>query len=94
MSYEINWELIARYLSGECTTGEISEVEKWLAESEENRRIFDSAKKIWDAPDESFEPSDVKALWERVAEKSGINTQTAASNVFDIQKEKNIADRF
>ena len=85
ISNEVNWEILAKYLSGECTSEEKSDVEKWLDESEENRKLFDSAKKIWDAPEKSFEPSDVKALWEQITEKSGIKTETGTSAILDIE---------
>ncbi len=85
MSNEINWEQIAKYLSGELSPDERMAVEEWLAESEENQKLLDSLKKVWNASDEKFDASDVKALWKNVAERSGINSDPSVAAVKDIR---------
>lgn len=54
MDKNINWLLIIRFLSGDCTPAERMEIENWLKESNENREFFKNIKKIWDVtpPDE------------------------------------------
>ena len=94
MKNEINWELVAKYLSGECSAQESNVVEKWLSEAEENRSLLESMKKVWNTPGESFESSDIKALWKNVAEKSGIKTGSDAAPVFVVHPEENVFSKF
>ena len=44
---QISEDLIARYLSGEATKGEIREVESWANESENNTTILEQYRKLW-----------------------------------------------
>ena len=90
MKSEINWELAAKYLSGECSAEESNEIEIWLSQSEENRNLLDSMSKVWNAPGENFESSDIKTLWENIAERSGIKTGTEAAPVFELSPQENI----
>jgi ferric-dicitrate binding protein FerR (iron transport regulator) len=41
-------ELLARYFSGEVTTGEIKTIEAWISLSDANRKEFDQLKQTWD----------------------------------------------
>jgi len=44
-----NWEiLVTRYFTGEATTEEIIEIQKWLSESKDNLSYFRQLKNIWD----------------------------------------------
>ena len=89
MKSEINWELVAKYLSGECSADELIAFEKWLNESQENKKLLDSMKKVWDSSGEEFEDSDVKSLWENVAERSGISSDAASAPVFNLKPKEN-----
>ena len=40
-------QLIASFLSGNCTLSEKSELEHWVALSDENKKVFDDSVKIW-----------------------------------------------
>lgn len=84
MNEERKWELLAKYLSGECSDDEKDAVKKWLDESEENRSQYESVKKVWNTPDEQFDSSDIQALWKNVAERSGI-TSTDQTPVHKMQ---------
>jgi len=75
MNETTNWELLAKYISGEYNSTEKEEIESWINESENNREIFNSAKKMWALPEESYEPSDTKAIWERVKIETGLTTK-------------------
>jgi len=75
-----NWELLAKYISSECTTAEKEEVDSWINESENNRDIYNSAKKIWALPDEGFEPSDTKAIWDNIKSETGLNSNLNFEN--------------
>lgn len=45
----IREDLIARYLNGDCSTAEITELKHWLSENRENQKFFFGIKDIWDA---------------------------------------------
>ncbi len=64
----VNYELLGRYLGGECSTEEIGLVEQWLADSPENERILEALQEIWLQSMDAGEPMpvDVEAAWERV----------------------------
>ncbi len=63
---ELKSKLLARYLASECTPEESKSVQQWLAENEENRRLMEDLKKIWElspefkSMDENF---DVELDW-------------------------------
>lgn len=42
-----NWELIAKYLAGECTEAEKQELESWLEENTQNSILFQKMNKVW-----------------------------------------------
>ena len=37
----MRWELMDRYLAGECSRAELAEVERWLSESPSRRQLLD-----------------------------------------------------
>lgn len=37
----MRWELMDRYLAGECTAAELAAVERWLSESPKRRRMLE-----------------------------------------------------
>lgn len=44
-----SYELLASYLSGNISSNERIFVEKWIAESEQNKNVFEEVKKIWES---------------------------------------------
>lgn len=66
MSEEIDWERLARYLSGEATPAERGEVERWAATDLENRALLDSLAGRWNAA-RSPGTWDLDAAWSRLA---------------------------
>ncbi len=63
-------ELIARYLSGDCSSGESALLEKWVKESDENRRLFMEMKKVWTLSALRKTPeTDLEQAWESVQRK-------------------------
>jgi transmembrane sensor len=42
----IDYDLLAKYLAGECTDGELQQIESWLSENEENRAVFNQSRKL------------------------------------------------
>lgn len=46
---QIPYELLAKYLSGQCTSAEWEEVDRWLGEDTEHRLLLDKLRKQWEA---------------------------------------------
>lgn len=63
-----DWELMAKYLAGECTEAEATEFEAWLAASAENQAAFEAQKLLWEeAALEGEEPAvDIEAGLEKL----------------------------
>lgn len=60
-------DLLVKHITGEATTAEVLEVEKWLADDEANRHYFEHFKLIWE---ESVQLADTpqvdeQAAWDR-----------------------------
>lgn len=72
MNNQNNWPLLAKYLSGECSDEENTKVSELIDKDSETKALVDSMKIAWELPEKDYEPSDVKALWAEVAEKTGI----------------------
>ena len=66
MSEEIDWERLARYVSGEATPAERGEVERWAAANPEHRTLLDSLAGRWNAS-RSPDTWDVDGAWSRLA---------------------------
>lgn len=61
---KIPYELIAKYLSGECLPEEERTLERWLDEGLENRKIFEELSQEWSAVSSSEKYSRVKSgVW-------------------------------
>ncbi|MEC7843136.1 MAG: FecR domain-containing protein [Candidatus Latescibacterota bacterium] len=69
-----DWELLARYLSGECSDEEQAEVKAMIASDPEKQRLIASMSSVWATPDPHSRTSDVSRLWGEIAEKTGIAT--------------------
>lgn len=66
------WPVIVRYLDNSVDESDISELENWLDESNENRRILHSIDRIWKASDEKSHDFLINELnlekdWDRIA---------------------------
>ncbi len=75
MNNNIDYEILAKFLSGECTEEEKKNVKNWLANNSDNQEIFESVKKLWITANEKSDPSDVNKLWGELAQKAGIPLQ-------------------
>ena len=83
MSNKPNWQLLAKYLSGECTDNERVIVKKWLEADKNNANLLNSFDSIWSVKESNLETSDTKAIWARVTEKisPGDSQENQASEV-------------
>ena len=79
MAEPIDWTLLARYLSDECSDEEKIRVEALLDADPETRRLADSMKDVWETQEtQTADPDDVHRLWGQIAEKAGIAAETSA----------------
>lgn len=61
----INWQLIQRYVTGRANEQERREIEDWMAQSYQNRKLVQEVRTVWDqSPREEFS-ADVEKAWER-----------------------------
>ena len=88
MINQINWQLLAKYLSGESSDEENAKVLSWLETDKENQKLLDSMKGVWESPDKDYEPSDVKALWAEVAERAGITDESKEQIIYKLPDKK------
>ena len=72
---QINWDLLAKYLAGECTEEEKSLVENWVAADPLNEELFEYLKSVWEASGEESMQWDVDDAWQKVAVKAGISSR-------------------
>lgn len=65
--YDINPDLLVKYLLGEASADERSAAEQWINAGEANRKAFDDFKLIWDASRELTvsSPVDEEESWQR-----------------------------
>jgi len=88
MPQQVNWDLLAKYLSGECGKSEKQKIENWINSAPENGIMINSMQGIWNKSEQDLVKSDINRLWTEVAERSGISANTkeirkADHKVFD-----------
>jgi ferric-dicitrate binding protein FerR (iron transport regulator) len=81
MEEQRNWILLGRYLSNECSEEEKISVEAWIASHPKNRQLMELMNTVWQTKEAPVQRSNVKRLWNEVADKAGIS-----SNVEDAAK--------
>ncbi len=80
MNHEIDLELLAKYLSGECSDQEVNDVETWMALDEENRQSVEQLRQIWETPPPDIAASsDIERMWEEVADQTSRKSDRTAS---------------
>lgn len=65
--HSVNYELLGKYLAGECTPVERSQVDSWL-ETPENQAEFDALAEIWSGSEVVPALVNVNAAWSNVKE--------------------------
>ena len=71
MSSLQNWNLLAKYFSGEASFQEQKIVYEWRNKSEDNRKIFEFFQKVWTSKTVSgpLENADIDKIWHEAREK-------------------------
>jgi len=64
MHHEIDWDLILKYLEGDCTSEDEKKLKEWLYKDEYNREKLDRLSKIWNIPDNPLPEPDVEKTWQ------------------------------
>ncbi len=72
MSHEIDWQLLSKYLAGECSPAEARAVEAWVEADPSRHQLLNELRIIWDTSSEpsssAFPPMDLDDEWNRLAE--------------------------
>jgi transmembrane sensor len=67
MEAQKKWELLSKYLAGECTEAETKEVEAWVKSSAENKAQLKQYKEIWTASEKDIAPEpDTAKMWSSI----------------------------
>ena len=73
MQEKINWELLARYFSGECSSDEKKLIESWMRADPKNEIEIDNLRKIWSVSEVQNKNWNahgaLKKVWERIDKK-------------------------
>lgn len=64
MHHEIDWDLILKYLEGDCTSEDEKKLKEWLYKDEHNTEKLDRLSKIWNIPDNPLPEPDVEKTWQ------------------------------
>lgn len=83
MSEPSDWNMLARYMAGECTPEDRVRVEAWMAADTDNRLLVERMQAIWDAPEPSPVEVDVQQLWFQVAAQAGLLEQSRVGRFTD-----------
>lgn len=59
----MNWNLIHKYLSGECNSAERQRVIKWMNEEPRNEKLLASIKEIWEVTPQDVVEVNAEAAW-------------------------------
>jgi ferric-dicitrate binding protein FerR (iron transport regulator) len=68
MHTEADWDLLTKYLAGECTAAEQQQVLAWRQADARNQRLFEHLERVWVQSPQDFSQAqpDSEALWQRV----------------------------
>ncbi|MFH5832167.1 FecR domain-containing protein [Halalkalibaculum sp. DA384] len=82
------WNLIHRYLSGECSPREERRLHNWLAENPAHQEFFDAIKKVWRISPLYNVEVDFDEDWKRFSERLGIEFEETASSSVESSRPK------
>ncbi|WP_197076944.1 FecR family protein [Hymenobacter terrenus] len=68
MHDETNWELLAKYLAGECTAAELQQVTEWVRADRRNHQLLQQMTQAWELSprDHAQAQPNSQALWQRL----------------------------
>ena len=71
----MNYDLMAKYLSGECTEDEKIKTENLIHDNSEYESLMKSMSMLWQTEELENEPANVEKLWNKVYVKAGISEE-------------------
>lgn len=93
MDNENQWSIIAKYLSGECTSRELNDMETWMDADSENREMIELLKIAWNTAESEIQTSDTDYLWQQFSERAGLSTDYSQHPLNSIQPSASITER-
>lgn len=87
----MNWDLIIRYLEGNCTTEDEKKIKAWLEANANNKKELERLIRIWDVPPRDLPKPDVEEALMKVARKAGIKEllkEPSSQKVYKLKPEK------
>ncbi len=87
MADRTDWESLANVLAGESGEKDDEKVEAWLKAEGENKQTFELLQKAMATGETLPRETDVEALWQGVAERTGLAEQDAEGEVEQIEKQ-------
>ncbi|MBD2766950.1 FecR domain-containing protein [Hymenobacter sp. BT664] len=68
MNTEANWDLLTKYLAGECTEAEQQQIRDWCQADARNQRLFEHLARVWEQSRQDYSQAqpDSAALWQRL----------------------------
>ena len=90
MKTEIDWNLIARHLSGENSAEEEAALKSWLAANPDRQEEMKLIERIWSSPEKEHRISNLESAWNRLAAKTDISLpfKQIPSNIHRISERK------
>ena len=73
-------QLLARYLSGECTEKEINIIGKWVILNPENKKLVETMREVWDSPKIRSHQWNRDKLWVKIVKETGIALPSASKS--------------
>jgi len=79
MKNNFDWDLIIDYLEGNCKETEIQQIREWLGSNVENKKAFESFRKVWETPKSPLPKPDVEKALAKVLARTGISEDVPKS---------------
>lgn len=70
-----DWPLLARYLAGECSPAEETQVAAWVRSDPEHADLVRSLEILWDSPEARLQVTATERLWQKTASRAGIGVR-------------------
>lgn len=83
MQHLVDWELLAKYLSGECSPSELKLVQQWLEENPLHVKYVDQLKLVWKETGQSvnFNPN-IEQAWEKIKRNIDVKDKSVSNHRF------------
>jgi ferric-dicitrate binding protein FerR (iron transport regulator) len=69
MKTNLDWDLLIKYLEGNCSEKEFRMISGWAEQNEENKKELELARRIWDSPEVPMPKPDVEFALKRVLQR-------------------------